>query len=148
MENEKNSTLFIVDSDNFTGGIYSYMTDGKHSDFTGETLEEMRQRNNNPNLQLVPLEEINRMTLEYHSKLQGPFEEIAEDYYYYYLGAVLPKRNKGGRFFSSEAYYGCVHRFCFRTDDRFFTALRDIRLSDDELSKQIADFLKAKSLIK
>ena len=39
---------YIVDSRYFDGTCLTFMTDGFRSDFGGETLEEMRVRENNP----------------------------------------------------------------------------------------------------
>lgn len=51
----KNDNLrFIIDSRCFDGSCLTVMSDGIHSDYGHETLEELRERENNPSLIAVP----------------------------------------------------------------------------------------------
>ncbi len=52
---------YIVDSRYFDGTCLTFMTDGFRSDFGGETLEEMRVRENNPYLTSVTRQRIDKM---------------------------------------------------------------------------------------
>lgn len=53
----KNDNLrFIIDSRCFDGSCLTVMSDGIHSDYGHETLEELRERENNPSLIAVPRE--------------------------------------------------------------------------------------------
>ena len=57
------------------------MTDGFRSDFGGETLEEMRVRENNPYLTSVTRQRIDKMLHLYLQALSAPFSEITKEEY-------------------------------------------------------------------
>lgn len=53
----EDTTKYVIDPDNFEGVVITSMSDGIHNDYSkGETLEEIRVRNDNPNLIAVSLE--------------------------------------------------------------------------------------------
>lgn len=133
---------YIVDPDNFDGIVLTSMRDGQHSDYGGETLSELQQRENNPNLKAVTRTELNKLLVIYYDSLCKPFEEISEERYWELLECVPPKRHRRGSFFVGECYDGPLYRFCFEYDKRYFSALRSIRLSDVELDKEIIEFSK------
>lgn len=68
---------YIVDSRYFDGTCLTFMTDGFRSDFGGETLEEMRVRENNPYLTSVTRQRIDKMLHLYLQALSAPFSEIS-----------------------------------------------------------------------
>lgn len=133
---------YILDPDNFDGTILTTMTDGEHSDYGGEILYELQLRDNNSNLKAVTRTECNRLLEEYHKSLCKPFEEITEEKYWYWLECVPPRRFNRNSFFVGECYTGTLYQFCFQLGDKYYTALRSIRLSDAELNKEINDFAK------
>lgn len=143
MAKEKNNETFryVVNPFRFKGAIITSMSDGIHSDYDkGETIDMLRERHKTPWLTTVTVEKIHAMKNKYQASLQAPFEEITEDKYWKLLGCVPPKRQRYGSFFVGEAYYGSIHRFCFELDGKYYSALRDINMSDEELCKQRRKF--------
>lgn len=133
---------YVLDPDCFTGRIVTTFSDGIHDDYEkGKTLEDVRRRENNGSLEAVCKKEFEAMWERWESYLQGPFREITEEQYWYWLECVPPLRHRNGSFFVSEGYTGSLHQFCFKRDGRYFTALRSKRLSNAELDSQIDEFL-------
>lgn len=120
MAKEVNETLrYVVDPFRFTGAVITTMSDGIHNDYDkGETLEMLRERNKNPWLTTVTVEEIHAMIIKYQTSLQTPFEEITKDRFWDWLDCVPPKRHCSGSFFVGEAYYGSLYMFCFELNGR------------------------------
>ena len=134
--------LLVIDSCYFDSVIVTSMRDDVHSDYGGETLEQLRDRYDNPFLITVTPDRIALLLKRYDNALSQPFEEISEERYYDLLGCVPPKRQHRNRFFVGEAYSGTMYDLCFRLGDRYFKALRDIRLSDEEIDTEISRFAK------
>lgn len=142
-EENNNTFRYVVTPFRFTGAVITSMSDGIHNDYDkGETLDMLRERYKNPWLITVTVEEIHAMIIKYQTSLQTPFEEITEHRYWDLLGCVPPKRQRSGSFFVGEAYYGSIYRFCFELDGKYYSALRDIRLTDEELYKQRRKFAR------
>lgn len=133
---------WVVDPTNFKGYAITSMHDGIHNDYEqGETLEELRIRENNPNLNAVSWSEVEALMDKYENDLQTEFEEMTEERYDDLLNCLPPARWKGTRFFISEGYSGSLHQMCFQLENKkYYGALRSIRLSDAEISQQINDF--------
>lgn len=144
MAKEVNETFrYVVNPFHFKGAVITSMSDGIHSDYDkGETLDMLRERFKIPWLVTVTSEEIQVMIDKYETSLQTPFEEITEYKYLDLLGCVPPKRQRYGSFFVGEAYYGSIYRFCFELDGKYYSALRDIMLTDEELCKQRRKFAR------
>ena len=144
MAKEVNETFrYVVNPFRFTGAVITSMSDGIHSDYDkGETLDMLRERHKTPWLTTVTVEEIHAMIIKYQTSLQTPFEEITEHKFWDLLGCVPPKRQRSGSFFVGEAYYGNIYRFCFELNGKYYSALRDIRLTDEELYKQRRKFAR------
>ena len=134
--------LLVIDSRYFDSVIVTSMRDDVHSDYGGETLQELRDRYSNPHLITVTPERIAFMLKRYDKALSQPFEEISQERYYDLMDYVPPKRFSRNRFFVGEAYSGEMYDLCFRIGDRYFKALRDIRLSDEEITSEINAFAK------
>ena len=136
-------TRFVVDVKNFEGKLVTTISDGVYNDYReGETLKEIRKRENNPNLKALTWKELDPLFKSYYKSLCKPFEEITEKDYIRYLGSVPPKRHKQGRFFVGECYTGTLYRFCFRYNDKHYSGIRCIRLSDEQLTSEIREFSK------
>lgn len=119
------------------------MSDGIHNDYDkGETLDMLKVRYKAPWLVKVTVEEIHAMIIKYQASLQTPFEEITEREFWDLLGCVFPKRRHSGSFFVGESYYGSIYRFCFELNGKYYSALRNIRLTDEEVYKQRRKFAR------
>lgn len=82
----KNDNLrFIIDSRCFDGSCVTVMSDGIHSDYGHETLEELRERENNPSLIAVPGNAICKKMHIHLQSLCAPFCEITEEDYFDYM---------------------------------------------------------------
>lgn len=72
--------------------------------------------------------------------LQGKWEEITEESFWYYLEAVPPKRRCrihpeiDSFFFVGECYTGTLYRACIQYKGKYFSARRCITLSNEELA--------------
>ena len=100
---------YIVDSRYFDGTCLTFMTDGFRSDFGGETLEEMRVRENNPYLTSVTRQRIDKMLHLYLQALSAPFSEITKEEYHDLMDVLPPIRLEKDSFFVGEPYYGEVY---------------------------------------
>ena len=134
--------LLVIDSRYFDSVIVTSMRDDVHSDYGGETLEQLRDRYYNPFLITVTPDRIALMLKRYDKALCQPFEEITQERYYDLMECVPPKRLKRNRFFVGEAYSGNMYDLCFKHGGRYFKALRDIRLSDEAIDAEINAFAK------
>lgn len=90
---------YVIDSRYFSGYCITYMKDGIRSDFGGETLEELRIRENNPFLIAVSRSRIEKMLWVYQQGLAGPFKEITKNEYYDLMDVLPPLRLKADSFF-------------------------------------------------
>lgn len=52
---------YVVDASEFKGYVITSMSDDIHSDYGGETLEELKVRENNPNLIAVSPKEVDKL---------------------------------------------------------------------------------------
>lgn len=138
----KDKVRYVLNPNRFTGEIITSMSDGIHSDYGGETLEELRRRENSCMLQIVTSEELDCLWERWETYLQGPFREITEERYWDWLECLPPMRYRNNSFFLSECYTGSLYHFCFKREGRYFTALRSKRLSNAELDSQIEEFIK------
>lgn len=134
--------VYVADTVKFPGYIQTKMSDGEHSDYTGMTLEQIREHENNPNLNIVTLEELLLLNEQYENSLCKPFSEITEEQYWDWLECVPPKRHKRNSFFVGECYTGTLYEFCFEYNKHYFSALRNIKLSDQELEEQIQEYIR------
>lgn len=134
----KNEQLkFIIDSRFFRGTCITSMYDGIHSDYGGETLDELKVRENNPFLIAVSDNTINKMIRIYEKSLCWPFSEITEEDYYDSMDVLPPIRLKRNSFFVGEPYYGSLYPFRFTTCGRYFKGLRSVRTPQAELERQM-----------
>lgn len=135
MKNEQ--VKFIIDSRFFRGTCITSMYDGIHSDYGGETLDELKVRENNPFLIAVSDNTINKMIRIYEKSLCGSFSEITKEDYYDSMDVLPPIRLKRNSFFVGELYYGSLYPFRFTTCGRYFKGLRSVRTPQAELERQM-----------
>lgn len=95
-------TKYIIDSRYFDGTCLTCMTDGNHSDFGGETIEELRVRENNPFLIAVTLSKVSKMLCVYYQSQARPFKEITEEDYFCMMDILPPLRLKENSFFVGD----------------------------------------------
>ena len=138
-----NQPKYIVDSRYFDGTCLTLMTDGQRSDFGGETLEELRVRENNPNLTAVTRSKIDKMMRLHLQALSAPFNEITREEYYDLMDALPPIRLERESFFIGEPHYGDIFSFCFTREGRFIKGLRSVHISQDDLNEQIDRHMKS-----
>jgi len=113
------------------------MSDGFHNDYGGETIEELRIRENNPYLKAVTPSDIDKKLRLYNQSLSEPFKEITEEDYYDLLDVLPPLRMRQNSFFVGEPYYGNMYSFCFTRQGRYFKGLRSVLTPQSELDSQI-----------
>lgn len=133
----KDRLKYVIDSRYFNGTCLTSMSDGFHNDYGGETIEELRIRENNPYLKAVTPSDIDKKLRLYHKSLSEPFKEITEEDYYDLLDVLSPLRMRQNSFFVGEPYYGNMYSFCFTRQGRYFKGLRSILTPQSELDSQI-----------
>lgn len=134
---------YVIDkSKEFDGVVYTAMTDNVHSDYGGETIEEMRKRNPGCDLEVVEPEVVNKLLDEYIGKLcSEPFKEITEEDYWDMMECVPPARSGRNWFFVGEAFSYNVHTLCFTDGERYFSAHRKVTTPKNEIVTEINKFL-------
>lgn len=129
-------TRFIADSRCFSGVCLTVMSDGLHSDSTGETLEELRIRKDNPYITALSPRQMEKRMRLYRQALCAPFEEITKKEYLERLNVLPPIRKREDSFFLSEPYYGELAEFCFTRENRFFKGIRSVCTPQAILDKE------------
>lgn len=133
----KDRLKYVIDSRYFDGTCLTSMSDGFHNDYGGETIEELRIRENNPYLKAVTPSDIDKKLRLYNQSLSEPFKEITEEDYYDLLDVLPPLRMRQNSFFVGEPYYGNMYSFCFTRQGRYFKGLRSVLTPQSELDRQI-----------
>lgn len=131
----KDRLKYVIDSRYFDGTCLTSMSDGFHNDYGGETIEELRIRENNPYLKAVTPSDIDKKLRLYNQSLSEPFKEITEENYYELLDVLPPLRMRQNSFFVGEPYYGNMYSFCFTRQGRYFKGLRSVLTPQSELGQ-------------
>lgn len=113
------------------------MSDGLHSDSSGETLEELRIRKDNPYITALSPRQMEKRMRLYRQALCAPFEEITKKEYLERLNVLPPIRKREDSFFLSEPYYGELAEFCFTRENRFFKGIRSVCTPQAILDKEV-----------
>lgn len=125
----------------FKGVVITSMSDDVHSDYGNETLEQLKERENNPNLIVVDPEKVAELVNEHRDSLNAePFKEIDEERYYDMMDCVPPARMLRNAFFIGECYQYDIHLFCFTIGGRFFEGLRTLNTPKEKLYAEIEEF--------
>lgn len=135
MRNEQ--IKYVIDSRFFRGYCLTSLSDGTHSDYGGETLEELRVSERNPYLIPVSGKELDRRLRIYEKSLCGSFREITEETYYDSMNVLPPIRLTGRYFFVGEPYSGNLYPFCFNVGGRYFKGLYSARAPKEKLERLI-----------
>jgi hypothetical protein len=135
MRNEQ--IKYVIDSRFFRGYCLTSLSDGTHSDYGGETLEELRVSERNPYLISVPGKELDKRLRIYERSLCGSFCEITKETYYDSMNVLPPIRLTGRYFFVGEPYSGNLYPFCFNVGGRYFKGLYSARAPKEKLEKII-----------
>ena len=134
----------IETSRQFDGCIYTSMRDGIHSDYGGETIDEIRQSNPGRTFEVIENDKLNELLREYIKTISSdPFQEITEEQYWDYMECVPPARSGRNWFFLGEAYNYDVHLFCFTDGERYFSGHRRITTQRADIEAEIRTFLDA-----
>lgn len=138
----KDQLKYVIDSRYFNGKCLTRMADGIHNDHGGETLEELRIRENNPFLIAIPRFRIEKMLRIYRESLERPFKEITEEDFFYFTDDTPLLYLRDGSFFVDEPHYVNIYPFHFERDGRYFYGLRSIKTPKNELDRQIDRCMK------
>lgn len=136
MKNEQ--IKYVVDSRFFRGYCLTSLADGIHSDYGGETLEEIKISENNSFLISISGRELDKKLRVYDKSLCGSFREITEDSYHNSMDELPPIRLTERYFFVGEPYSGNLYPFCFNIRDRYFNGLYSVKAPKEELEKLIS----------
>ncbi len=135
MKNEQ--IKYVIDSRFFRGYCLTSLSDGTHSDYGGETLEELRVTEHNPYLISVPGKELDKRLRIYERSLCGSFCEITEETYYDSMNVLPPIRLTRRYFFVGEPYSDNLYPFCFNVGGRYFKGLYSARAPKEKLERII-----------
>lgn len=135
MRNEQ--LKYVIDSRFFRGYCLTSLSDGIHSDYGGETLEELRVNERNPYLISVSGKELDKRLRIYEKSLCGSFHEITEEDYHDSMDVLPPIRLTGRFFFVGEPYSGNLYPFCFNVGGRYFRGLYSARTPKEKLERLI-----------
>ncbi len=125
----------------FEGAVVTSMSDDIHSDYGGETLEELKASHNNPNLEAVSPEKVTELVNKHRAELnKAPFKEIDEDRYYDAMDCLPPKRMLRDAFFVGECYQYDLYPFCFKVGNRYFEGRRILNTPKETLYAEIKEF--------
>lgn len=125
----------------FEGAVVTSMRDDIHSDYGNETIEELIEKQKNPNLIKVDRERVTDLVNEHRKKLnETPFEEIDEERYYDLMDCVPPARMVRNGFFLGECYQYDLHLFCFTIGGRYFSGNRILNTPKEALYSEIRKF--------
>lgn len=133
----KDRLKYVIDSRYFGGTCLTSMSDEFRNDYGGETIEELRIRENNPYLKAVTSSDMDKKLRLYHQSLSEPFKEITEEDYYGMLDVLPPLRMRQNSFFVGEPYYRNMYSFYFTRQGKYFKGLRSILTPQSELYSQI-----------
>ncbi len=121
------------------------LPDGTVAYTNGLSVEEYISSNPDKQLKVITEDEMVQRYLEFTKELQEPYVECTAKNYDDMLSVVPPKRMYNltdtiSMFFVGEAYSGSLYSIYIydRFRDKYYTAVRDILLKDDEL---LEDFL-------
>jgi hypothetical protein len=133
-------TLCIIDPVNFKGYILNTMDAVKGVHFMEEptTLEQYKERENNPNLIAIDLETYEREYFKpYLNSLMQPWKETTEERFYDMLNCLPPAKWIRGKekelFFVGECYTENLYECYIRKGKRYFVALRPISTDPNQL---------------
>lgn len=133
----------ICSSEPFRGYVYTCMTDGIHSDYGKETIEEIRERNPGRTFKIIDDAELDELLDAYYKEISSdPFSEISEEKYYDLFECLPPARMGSGWFFVGEPFNFDVHLFCFEADGKYYCAHRRVGTPKNDLMKEINEFVK------
>ena len=135
MRNEQ--LKYVIDSRFFRGYCLTSLSDGMHSDYGGETLEELRVSERNPYLIPISGKELDKRLRIYEKSLCGSFREITKEAYYDSMNVLPPIRLTGRYFFVGEPYSGNLYPFCFNVGGQYFKGLYSARAPKEELERII-----------
>ncbi len=94
----------------------------------GETIEELRTRENNPFLKVISATELDKMLRLFYQSLSEPFREITEEDYYDLLDVLPPLRmRQKTRSLWVNRTTGACTLLCFTREGRYFKGLRSIQ---------------------
>lgn len=135
---------YIFDPNNFDGNCLSTIetTTGK-IDYTHQSWDEFNSAHGG-NLRALEWKEFAATQLEpYHLSLQKPWKECTEAEYNYALGCIPPIQYCGiagfDTFYSGEATTAHLHQMFARKEDKYWTALRSLFRSTDELGTELLE---------
>ena len=140
-----NDLMPIIDPTDYKGHlINTFNPKTGLCDFTVLGFEEYKALKGNENLICISWDEyFEKYQNPWNKSLCGDFQEITEEQFDTYMGAVPPKRlqhlNGGLTFFIGECHTSDLYNFCFYSNGKYYTALRPITLSNDELISEIAN---------
>lgn len=139
---------YVIDpTQKFDGAVITCMTDDVHCDFYGNTIEQIRERDHNPNLTTIGPEELNRLHKQFISELHnGPVEEITEEEYWDGYNCLPPARVLPDMFFIGEPYHSDVFPFCFTAEGRYFRCRKRLNTSITQLREEVAQYMASLKL--
>lgn len=136
--------LYIIEKSNYNGRILSTMPDNIEDAKVNYTDKTFREYNEEHGGDLIALDWETFYANYYAPYLKSlckPFQEITECEYYEMLNCLPPRRwtqfDGGSFFFCSEMTTGDLSGCYIRKGEKYFSGLRSVYASDDELLNEI-----------
>ena len=123
---------YVIDpTETFAGSCYTTLNDEGKCHYSGETIEQIKERNKNPNLIAISEEEMTKMCTDYVNELNKTgYVEVSRDHFYEMYECLPPKRNTHlngmHMFFVGEPETFDLYPFCFSIDGRYFETIRRV----------------------
>lgn len=138
---------YIIDPEKFHGFVEGIVNENGIVENTGgKTFEEFKKKHKQGQLILLNEKQFAMKLNEFRNSLMEDFEEISEDEFNI-LYNVLPSYRSNTIsgiffFFQREGFTLGLHTFCFKADEKYYTALRPVTWSKQRLYDDICAFLK------
>ena len=144
MENSNTEITYIVSpGEDFRGAPVDILDNGNIARYSNCTLDDLQKQYNN-NLVTAKESEFKEKYLKpYYDSLQKEYEEISEDRYYTLLEVLPPLRWYLGMFWMMEAYTGTLHTVVIEHNKRYFSALRDMTKTNEEIRKEFLSWYES-----
>ena len=128
---------FVLNKENFEGFCHAVLTDGIDS-ISGKTKKEYEAEG----YSVLSDNEFQMFLREYEKTLCDNWKEITEEQYNYAFNVLPPLRWFNGGFYSKEAFFGTVHSFYQKFNEKYYTSLQSIFTLRDEILDSLQKYIK------
>lgn len=125
---------YIVDCRFFSGFVFSTMHDDFHCDYSGNTLQELKQIEQNRYLIKIEDKRLNVLLNRYRKSLTAQIKEISSERYWELYNCLPPERVGFNWFFVGEPYFSDLFPLCFTIKGKYYKTLLSIKATELEIN--------------